>query len=317
MAGLSTLAWFVIAMITILAALLTIAVTRSLRNPAYRQRFDAALQEMQRGEFYDPSHDEALDPLSKRRKDWYPAWEERVSRTGRIVKDPRAPGRTALGAAVFGALFGFLVFPGGFFGFLVAPLVVILLMWIWFGMEANKRIATMEKQLPALLSGIKANLMSGATPQQAVINVASEVPAPLGDELLSLRRSLDLNVPLETALNTLSSRVPSREMKFLVASSDIAVRSGADLAPQVDVIQEIVVQRTRIRQKLRSAVAQVKPTAYLAYAAVPLMFFVSWRSPDNQRFWMGEGIIYLIALLVLYGAAILTIRFMIRGVENT
>jgi tight adherence protein B len=170
--------------------------------------------------------------------------------------------------------------------------------------------------LPDLLSQLRSNIQAGSTPQQAMMAVADDIPAPLGDELKTLKRDLNVNVALETAMDDLAKRVPSREMKFLVASVEIAVRSGSDLDPQLATIQEIVQQRTRIRQKLRAAVAQVKPTQILAYGAVPLMFFVSTRTSGNVAYWFGPGIFVLIGAASAYIAGGLAIRFMVKGVEN-
>ena len=106
-------------------------------------------------------------------------------------------------------------------------------------------------------------------------------------------------------------------MKFLVSSIQIAVRNGADLEPQIEVIQDIVQQRTRIRQKLRSAVAQVKPTQYLALGAVPFMFVVSIRVATQRTFWFTDGLLWLFVAAALWGAGAVILRMMVKSVENT
>lgn len=295
------------------AVALTIGVMRTLQAPAKRQAFAQALEYVMSSEL---DIDTALNKDEKPSRNWFGYWRVLVDRSGRVVPDPQAPGRVALGVAIFGMVFGFIVFPGGPPGMIAGPVVGLLVMRMVLGSEARKRIIAMERQLPQLLSGLRANLQAGATPQQAMLEVADDLPSPLGDEMRMLKRDLNVNVALEIAMEDLAARVPSREMKFLVASVEIAVRSGADLDPQLETIQEIVQQRTRIRQKLRSAVAQVKPTQMLAYGAVPLMFVVSMRNPENTAYWFGSGFFMLVIACALYGAGGYLIKFMVKGVEN-
>lgn len=304
---------FTVGAVIALAVTLTLAVVRTLQAPAKRQTFNEGLAFIASSEL---DIDTAINKTATEKQDWFQYWQSLVYRSGRFVSDPATPGRVAIGAAIFAMVFGFLVFPGGLLGGLAGPVVALGLLRAVLKSEAHKRVMAMEKQLPQLLSGLRANLQAGSTPQQAMLAVADDLPSPLGDEMRMLKRDLNVNVALEIAMGDLAKRVPSREMKFLVASVEIAVRSGADLDPQLETIQEIVLQRTRIRQKLRAAVAQVKPTQFLAYGAVPLMFFVSTRNPQNTEYWFGSGIWILAVAGILYGGGGYLIRFMVKGVEN-
>lgn len=296
-----------------LVVTLTLAVVRTVQAPAKRQAFSEALESVMSSEL---EIDTALNQTEKDSKNWFEYWADLTNRSGRVVTDNKSPGMFALGTVIFAVVFGALVFPGGFVGAVTAPLVGLFLIRMVLSNEASKRVVAMEKQLPQLLSGLRANLQAGTTPQQAMLAVADDMPSPLGDEMRLLKKDLNVNVALELAMEDLAARVPSREMKFLVSSVEIAVRSGADLDPQLATIEEIVKQRTRIRQKLRAAVAQVKPTKMLAYGAVPLMLFISLRNDENKAYWFGGGIIFLILAGVLYAAGGYVIRFMVKGVEN-
>lgn len=304
---------FTMAAIVAVAVSLTLAVFRTLSAPAKRANFNEALAYVMTSEL---EIDTALNKDDKTSKGWSEYWADLTAKSGKVVTDPQGPGRVALTLLALGAAVGFLVMPGGVPGLIGVPILAVGGYQMWLKGEARKRVMSMEKQLPNLLSALRANLQAGSTPQQAMLAVADDVPAPLGDELRLLKRDLNVNVNLEVALKDLAKRVPSREMQFLVASVEIAVRSGADLDPQLSTIQDIVQQRTRIRQKLRSAIAQVKPTQFLALAAVPGMFFVSLRTPENRDYWFGSGLFMLIVAAILYGAGYWVIRLMVKGVEN-
>lgn len=299
--------------IAAMAILLTLAVNRASRNPVRRGTFDQALEVVMGSEL---DIDVALTRTENEKLGWFEYWARLVENSGRIVENRSTPGRVVIGAMVAAAGFGFLVFPGGIIGLVVAPVVPWLVLRSLLTAEKGKRSATMEKQLPQLLAGLRANLQAGATPQQAMLSVADDLASPLGDEVRTLKRDLNVAVSLEDALAGLAARVPSREMQFLVASVEIAVKSGADLDPQLESIQGIVQQRTRIRQKLRAAVSQVTPTKMLAYGAVPLMLFISMRDSGNRSYWFGGGFFMLIVAGVIYLGAGYIIRSMVKAVEN-
>jgi len=156
------------------------------------------------------------------------------------------------------------------------------------------------------------------TAQAALVNVADDIPSPLGEEVRQVKRDVNVSMTLDQALDALAKRVPSRQMQFLVASIGIAVRSGSDLVPQLVVIEEIVQQRARIDGKIKSAVALAKPTAILAAAApIVLAGFFVFSDPAYITFFLGEGLLWLLIATGLYVSGLVLIRLFVRGVENT
>jgi len=297
--------------------LAVVGVSLSLQKPLKKKTFSEALSYINASEF---ELDTALNKSAPTdRATWSEYWYELHVKAGK-VSAPATPGRAVLIVCLLMGLVGFFVLPATWWGGVIMAPIGAFVARTWLRMEATKRIHTMEKQLPALLAGIRANLSSGATAQQAIVAVADDVPAPLGDELKALRRDIDVNVGLEVALRDLSARVPSREMQFLVSSIEISVRVGADLDPQVRIIEGIVRQRSRVRGMIRSAVAQAKPTMLLAYTVVPLMLAYSFSNPENKTFWLsggGYGPIILALIIGLYLACMVVVHAMVKGVERT
>jgi Flp pilus assembly protein TadB len=308
---------FTIAMVMGLAATLTLAVYRSLVSGSDKAKFDEALAIIQSSEITE------LDTSIQKEEEeggawsWNKFWYKRAVQSGRSPEDAATPGRYALGAAIVGFVFGFFVFPGGVGGVLVGP-AVLGLGYLWLGFEANKRRNTLDKQMPILLSSLRAQMHAGVTVQAALINIADEIPSPLGDEIRQVRQDVNVSIPLEQALDSLASRVRSRQMQFLVSSIGIAVRSGSDLVPQLVVIEEISRQRFRIEGKIKAAVALAKPTAYLAIGAPALMFlYGAITNPKYLPFFFGDGLIFGLGALVAYVLGVVTVQFLIRNVEKT
>lgn len=273
--------------VLVLSVTLTMAVLRTIEAPKKRRPFTEAMAFVMASEIDDI--DTALNPDEKTRKSWSEYWLDLAQHSGRTFDDPSRPGIIAATVALFGAGLGGLVVIGGPFGAIIMAVALVGLLRAALMMEAKKRIGVMEKQLPSLLSSLRAHIQSGATPQQALLLVADDIPAPLGDELRVLKRELSVNVALEQALEALASRVPSREMKFLVSSVEIAVRAGESLDPQLTRIEEIVAQRTRLRQKLRSALAQVRGTQIIAALAVPGFFLNSLTQQESRDYWFSAA----------------------------
>lgn len=298
-----------------LAATIVLAAWRTITRPASSERFEVALDRLLKSD--EAQVDTALAKTVKTGKwSWTRFWYDAVIKTGRVVNDPTGPGRFMAGLAGVGLFFGIAVFPGGEQG-AVAPLFVLLIAYVWLNMEQTKRKHTMEKQLPLLLSGIRAQMSAGLTPQAALLAVADDLPSPIGDEVRQLKADVNVSIPLDQALASLSTRMKSRIMYFLVSSIGIAIRSGSDLIPQLITIEEIVRQRSRIDGKIRAALAMARPTSYLAMgvpAIMVLYFFTS--DPTYAAYFFGDGALLGIVALGMYVGGIFTIRAMISNVEK-
>lgn len=309
---------FTIAAVMALAATLTIAVYRTLTRSAGHARFDQALaiiQSSELDEFTVTDRDDDLDP--GKGFSWNRLWLRAAHQAGRTPDDAQSPGRFALTSLIVGSCFGFLVFPGGVAGIIVGP-VVLVAGYAWLAYEANKRKNLMDGQLPLMLSALRSQMHAGVTVQAALMNVADDLPSPLGDEVRQVRRDVNVSIPLEQALDALAARVKSRQMHFLVSSIGIAVRSGSDLVPQLVTIEEIAQQRARIEGKIKSAVALAKPTAVMAIVAPPaIALYFAFSDANYLSFFFGRGIFLLLIAAVLYAAGIFVIRAMVKSVENT
>lgn len=296
----------------LVALFLALGLGRFISRPADEELFDAQLADLRRSELEEATEDET--PTG-----WFAYWDNLYSQTGRTSYTPGTAGKLVLGVAIFAGVLGGLVWPGDLIGGLGFAVGSIVILHAVFTGEKNKRAKTLDRQLPNLLSSLRAQIQSGATPQQALIKVADDIPSPLGDELKLVKAELNVNVPMEDALTSFAERVKSREIKFLVSSIQIAVNSGSDLDPQLGTIQKIVAQRARISQKLATAVAQVQPALWVSGIIIPGAFVFSYTSSENNKeFWTSfYGLLGLGVVAALYVAGLFISRKLVKGVENT
>lgn len=300
-----------------LAATLTLAVWRTLTRPISSEKFEDALAALTGTEL--ETSDTTLTSGSseeKIKKSWNSFWLDAVLKTGREIDDKTGPGRAMLAVVAFALFFGVFVFPGGAPG-IVMPAIVLGVVYFWLIYEQGKRRATLERQLPLLLAGLRSQMSAGMTVQAALLSVADDLPSPLGDEMRQVKADVAVAVSLDQALGTLASRLDSRLLNFLVSSIGIALRSGSDLMPQLITIEEIVRQRARIQGKIKSALAMAQPTAYLAMAAPVLMgLFLFASDPQYPRYFFGEGFTLLLVAAAAYILGAYFIRSMIKKVER-
>lgn len=252
------------------------------------------------------------------RNTWSGYWAHLYVESGRIIQNVNLPSYWATLSGIIGFFFGLLVIPGNIIGAFALTAAAIFGLRYIFQFQANRRVTKIETQLPNLLSAIRANLQANMTPEKAVINLADQFDGPIGEELRILRNEVSVNIPLDNALQNMSDRVKSPELKFLVSSIKLAVARGVDLDPQIEVIQRIVLQRGEIAGKLRIAIAQVTPTMAISVGLIPLGLMWSLSSSeDNTAYWSSfAGIITLAIVVVLYVAGIFLTRRQISKVKR-
>lgn len=293
----------------------SLGLMRAAKKTPDQEKFDLFIDQISSSE----TEDQEKPEIEVDEKTWWGYWFKLSMNAGRIPKEINSPGNFAIVVALFAFGIGALVWPRDLFagiGFMVGFLVIIR-MYLLF--EVKKRIKTLEKQLPLLIASMRANLQANATPQAALVASVDEVPEPLQTELLLLKKDLAFNVSFPEALSNLAKRVPSREMKFLISSIEIAQAAGSDPAPQLEVIQGIIDQRTRIRQKLEAAVAEVQPALLVSGLTIPASFIFSfYSSNDNRDFWVSfYGLIGAGVVAFLYGIGLFISKKLVDGVENT
>jgi tight adherence protein B len=311
--------FFLVLTITLLVALTVcffiLAISKFASKEEDTEKFHQMIDAITRSEIELERQESDLPPKNT----WTGYWYSLALAAGFKPDNKAAPGYTAIIVPIVAFATGYLVWPGDLVGGIVGMGLTLLAIRGYLKFTAGRRLAILDKQLPNLLSGLRASLQANLTPQQALLAQADEINAPLGDELRILRNELSVNIPLDTALNNLAVRIPSREVKFLVAAIRIAISSGTDLDPLVETIQKIVVQRARIAAHLSTAVAQVQPAIAVTGVMIPAgLAFSYYSSETNQAFWQTPiGLIALIVVGVLYSAGLFIAKKQVDRVKNS
>lgn len=296
------------------AMFLVLSIARASTSSTEYEKFEQSIIDINKSELEEDKKKEGYIDT----KTWGGFWYKLALNAGINPDSPDAPGRSAIVISLISGAVGFLVWPRDILAGIVFMFLALVGLRFYYVNNAKKRTRTLQRQLPLLISGLRANLQANQTPPNALTTVAKDMPSPLGDELRITSAELEVGVHLDEALDRLATRVPSRDIQFLVSAIQIAVKSGSDLDPQLKIIQEIVDNRTRLQQKLAAAIASVNPTIWVSAITIPAMFiFQFFSSPQNRNFWFSlNGIVALIIVAFLYAVGLFISKKLVDGVEK-
>lgn len=293
-----------------------LAIYRAANKPTRSEVLSSHISSIIESEIEADDYD--FDEEETKRKTWSQYWLSLYESTGRTAEDEKTPGRVPIIIGILGFFIGFLVYPGDIIGGIVGGGVLPLIPFFWMRFEAGRRAKALDKQLPLLLNSLRSNLQGSLTPQAALLESVEEVPSPLGDELNKVKKDIEVNIPMWEALRRMSDRVESHDIKFMLSAIEIAIVEGSDLDKQLEVIQGIVRQRVRIRQRLEAAVAQVQPSLWISIFAIPAsLLFSIYSSSSNKDFWLSFiGILAVIVIGMLYAIGLFISRLLVKNIEN-
>ena len=171
---------------------------------------------------------------------------------------------------------------------------------------ARRRRARFAAQLPDALLLVAGAMRAGASLPLALRQMASELPAPCGQEFDLMLREQQLGVTLDEALGGLERRMGGDDLRLVVAAVRIASDSGGNLAETLERLAETVRRRIGVEAKIRALTAQGRLQGWVMTAlpiAVCLALFMI--DPASMRplidSWQGWAVCALILVLELAG----------------
>jgi tight adherence protein B len=119
-----------------------------------------------------------------------------------------------------------------------------------------RRARRAEAQLPDALVMMKGSISAGFTIVQAIETSASELDAPLGEELGGVVARMKLGASVDEALGTLLANVPCEDVELFVTSVKILRRTGGNMGECFGKLIEMIERRKRVASRVRSLTAQ-------------------------------------------------------------
>nr|WP_246280852.1 type II secretion system F family protein [Cellulomonas humilata] len=254
------------------------------------------------------------------------AWDRAFARTapGRWVagqlllagEERRSPLLVAAVAVGGGVAVGWVLAVGlaPVFG-LLGIVAVVVGVRAYLSRAKDRRNEQFIAQMPELARVLSNATSAGLSIASAVGIAATELSEPAGPELARVASRMRFGDSLDTAMQGLEARLPSREVTVLISTLLVSARSGGSLVSALRDIADTLEARRETRREVRTTLAQSTSTGYLVIMmGFGLLFLLNIIQPGTVQAmldsWVGRA-----ALLVgssLFVGGFLLIRRMTR-----
>jgi tight adherence protein B len=120
------------------------------------------------------------------------------------------------------------------------------------------RVNKFNNQLAEFLILIVNSLRAGQTFMQGADVAARESPEPISSEFKQVLKEINLGMPVEVSMDNLLERVPSEDLKIVVAAYTIQRKVGGNLATIFETTAATIRERIRIQGQIDTLTTQGK-----------------------------------------------------------
>jgi len=170
----------------------------------------------------------------------------------------------------------------------------------------KKQLEKFELQLIDGLNLIANALKAGASFIQGVEVMVKEMKDPISKEFNLFLKEVRMGSSIEDALNNLSARIESEELKIAVVSINIARKSGGNLSEILFHISDTIRERERIKRKVSALTSQGKMSGIIIGALPLLLALILYKiDPEMMRplfnTFMGQLVLLGVLFMELIG----------------
>lgn len=300
---------------TLLIGIVALVAYFSIRKNSTKLAYDQQLEDLLTDE-NDPNFEEKPTLAEK----WNIYWATIAKESGmsRYQDVDNTAGRdVVIAAIVSGAISGVLI-KNALAGLVVGLVLIVVASGIMKNLSGRKA-ESINAQLPGFLFALKANVQANETIDKAILKVIDGMPSPLFDELVVVKHRLLANSSFKEALEELSRKTASRDLKFLCSCMIQASSAGANIEAQITTIQKVLKARSEVSDALNKAIKSVQPSIWIASVVIPGVFVVTYLADPNSRaFWFVVPFswIALGAVGALWGLGIWMSKRLVDSIKN-
>ena len=219
-----------------------------------------------------------------------------------------------LGAAAVGGFVVSAVVRGGW-GFPLGAALGFGVPFVVLKVKRTRRLRAFEEQFPEGLDLIARALKAGHAFATGLKMVADEMPEPVGPEFRKTFEEQNFGLPLKDALENLTLRVPSLDVRFFVTAVLIQRDTGGNLAEILENLGHVVRERFKILRQVRVYTAHGRFTGWVLLA-LPMFLGIalSFINPEHMNLLFRErmGQLMLMGGLVMQVIGYLWIKQVIK-----
>jgi tight adherence protein B len=152
---------------------------------------------------------------------------------------------------------------------------------MWLLTKRKWRFKAFAKQLPDALELMARALRAGHSLAAGFHLVAEEMTAPIATEFQKVFEEQNLGIPMEDALQNMTTRMPNLDLRFFVTAIVLQKQTGGDLAEILDKIGYIIRERFKIWGQVQALTGEGRLSGVVLLALPPLLFVAVYRlNPD-------------------------------------
>jgi tight adherence protein B len=203
-------------------------------------------------------------------------------------------------------------------GVLIGAFVGFFAPTLYVRRQQGRRLIKFDNQLADMLSLMVNGLRAGYSIMQALEAVSRELPPPISDEFRRVVQEMQLGIAMDTALENLTRRIPSKDLDLVVTAITVQREVGGNLAEIMDTISHTIRERVRVKGEIRVLTSQVlmsgRVLAILPIAVIVIMYFLN--RGYMMRFFNPATRMYGIPALIIGAFLIMTGYFLMNKIAD-
>ena len=176
--------------------------------------------------------------------------------------------------------------------------------------KRKRRLAEFDRQLPDAMEVISRALRTGHSLAAGLHLAGEEMPDPISAEFTRCYEEQNFGIPLETALEQMTERVPNLDLRFFATAVILQRQTGGDLAEILDKIGALIRERFKIWGQLQALTGEGRLSGIVLLALPPVLFVVMYylNAPYCMKLFedeLGQKMLMFATVMQIVGAIVI------------
>jgi len=185
-----------------------------------------------------------------------------------------------------------------------------LIPYVLLRMKRDRRLKNFNTALPDAIDLMARALRAGHSMNSSIEMIAEQSPEPLASEFVQVFKQQRLGLHFREALMQMGSRIPSKDLQFLITAILVQKETGGDLTETLDRTTHVIRDRIRIQGEVRTHSAQGRMTGWiLGLLPVIMLVLLNIASPGYSSVLFhdptGQKLLYTGGVLIVLGGLVI------------
>lgn len=186
------------------------------------------------------------------------------------------------------------------FGISLFPPILIYA-GLYFAAESKirKRKQIMEEQIPAFVSTFKANIQANLHSKNAIMSAIDNTAYPLYGELEYPKAIMEAG-SFNSGIRYLRLNTKNDTLRQMASCIEIASDAGANLEEQIEVIEQIIEDKSEIERKKRIGVNENRPLMIASLLFIPgTLLAAFFMNEIHREFWFQSWLSWVVIVVII------------------